>query len=58
MRKYLRKAATSIKDAVRRHPCWQRVDIYGHWLPGEGNGKEQLNETFCGKKGRTLLLKL
>jgi len=31
------------------------VDIYGHWLPGEGKGKEHLNETFGAKPARISL---
>ena len=47
-----------VQKQLGHHSITMTVDIYGHWLPGEGKGKEHLNETFCGRKGPTPLLKL
>jgi hypothetical protein len=46
-----------VQKQLGHHSISMRVDIYGHWIPGEG--KKELNKTLrCSKArfGRTLAL--
>ena len=38
-----------VQKQLGHHSITMTVDIYGHWIPGEGKGREHLNETFGGK---------
>ncbi len=44
-----------VQKQLGHHSITMTVDIYGHWLPGEGKGKEHLNETFGAKPARISL---
>jgi integrase len=46
-----------VQKQLGHHSITMTVDIYGHWIPGEGKGKEHLNETF-GRKTVRISLKL
>jgi len=46
-----------VQKQLGHHSITMTVDIYGHWIHGEGKGKEHLNETF-GRKELTISLKL
>lgn len=45
-----------VQKQLGHHSITMTVDIYGHWIPGEGKSKEELNRVFEEKEPLTLRL--